>query len=476
MKYLSLLFSSLFISFLLFGCSPDKPVQKFECSPAAKRDCFSKSNPLKGSCQKGSQLCSSAGKWGSCKGEILPSTEFCDGKDNDCDGEIDEGFADKGKACSVGKGICETKGGTYRCSDDRKKLVCAGVRPGKPLDEVCDGKDNDCDGLIDETCCLPDKVESFLETTGYHDSINFHYQMLTGGLHSGTVGMPMQSTGVFDLRGELVKKFPTWSIHAPSAMSPQKNGYFVVAGGSRHRSFGLYSLPKLKRLSSLSLPSEFHGRATFGGLKFSTNGNYLIYVGLEEKEPRIKETRAFIVVWETKSWKILFKVEQAYHGSLWAHYVPQQVHITIDGRYLLVALKKGVAIYEYASAGFVLRRIVPFEKNRKVAQVSILPGNKRFLISSYSSSGDKSLFRTFLLDTGEEERRFFSIFKFSTIHFSPDGKYFFEFDHTPEGEVLKNYRLFYRLNFIYRHSTSLRSYLKSRKLPIGRSLRVATIG
>lgn len=246
----------------------------------------------------------------------------------------------------------------------------------------------------------------------------------------------------------------------------KKNGYFVVAGGSRHRSFGLYSLPKLKRRSFLSLPSEFHGRATFGGLKFSTNGNYLIYVGLEEKEPRITATRAFIVVWETKSWKILFKVEQAYHSSLWVYYEPDQVHITTDGRYLLIALKKGVAIYEFASTGFVLKRIVPYEKNRKVTQVSILPGNKKFLISSYSSSGDKSLFQIFSLNTGEEERRFFSMFKFSTIHFSPDGKYFFEFDHTPEFEVLKNDRLFYRLNFIYRYSASLKT-VKRGKLTYG---------
>jgi len=49
-----------------------------------------------------------------------PSLEVCDGEDNDCDGEIDEG------------GVCCT-----------------------PSEEVCDGEDNDCDGEVDEgVVCL----------------------------------------------------------------------------------------------------------------------------------------------------------------------------------------------------------------------------------------------------------------------------------------------------------------------------------
>ena len=44
----------------------------------------------KGVCKKGTQLCN-AGYWESCKGDIGPSPEVCDSKDNDCDGETDEG-------------------------------------------------------------------------------------------------------------------------------------------------------------------------------------------------------------------------------------------------------------------------------------------------------------------------------------------------------------------------------------------------
>ena len=43
-----------------------------------------------GECKKGIQICSD-GSYGSCIGSIDPSPEICDGKDNDCDGQTDEG-------------------------------------------------------------------------------------------------------------------------------------------------------------------------------------------------------------------------------------------------------------------------------------------------------------------------------------------------------------------------------------------------
>ncbi|MBM4353757.1 MAG: hypothetical protein FJ109_08165 [Deltaproteobacteria bacterium] len=69
------------------------------------------------------------------------SPEKCDGKDNDCDGLVDE---DQGTA-TCGLGVC-----THTVS------LCVKGMPVKcdPLEgsalETCDGKDNDCDGLVDE--------------------------------------------------------------------------------------------------------------------------------------------------------------------------------------------------------------------------------------------------------------------------------------------------------------------------------------
>jgi Notch-like protein len=73
-----------------------------------------------------------------------PGVESCNKIDDDCDGEIDEDWVTLGDTC--GLGICT---GTYVCSDDEETVLCNGAAPET---EVCDSKDNDCDGNIDEGC------------------------------------------------------------------------------------------------------------------------------------------------------------------------------------------------------------------------------------------------------------------------------------------------------------------------------------
>jgi RHS repeat-associated protein len=73
--------------------------------------------------------------------------EICDGKDNNCNGQIDEGFS-VGIPCSVGIGACKRDGFTI-CSPDGTGTVC-NATPGQPLPEVCDGIDNDCNGAVDD--------------------------------------------------------------------------------------------------------------------------------------------------------------------------------------------------------------------------------------------------------------------------------------------------------------------------------------
>ncbi|MFM9948994.1 MAG: MopE-related protein [Saprospiraceae bacterium] len=74
-----------------------------------------------------------------------PSTEICDGFDNDCDGQTDEGF-NIGMSCTVGVGVC-ARTGTIVCVNGQ--AVC-NAAPGTPSTEICDGFDNDCDGTADE--------------------------------------------------------------------------------------------------------------------------------------------------------------------------------------------------------------------------------------------------------------------------------------------------------------------------------------
>jgi len=77
---------------------------------------------------------------------LKPETEICDGIDNDCDGAVDEDFA-LGAECVVGEGECKTKGKLV-CAPDKRGVECD-AKPLNPTAEICDGKDNNCDGIID---------------------------------------------------------------------------------------------------------------------------------------------------------------------------------------------------------------------------------------------------------------------------------------------------------------------------------------
>lgn len=85
-------------------------------------------------------------------GSIHPGAEeVCDGIDNDCDGLVDQYWSQVGRPCSAGIGECE-RVGIWVCSPDGRNLECDAI-PGAPGVEICDGcVDSDCDGVIDNGC------------------------------------------------------------------------------------------------------------------------------------------------------------------------------------------------------------------------------------------------------------------------------------------------------------------------------------
>ncbi|MFN3200699.1 MAG: MopE-related protein [Bradymonadia bacterium] len=82
-----------------------------------------------------------------------PEDEQCNDLDDDCDGQTDETFLDLDTACVEGLGECRASG-IWRCNA-AGGLMCT-ANPAPPIEEQCDGADNDCDGDVDEDLGLGD--------------------------------------------------------------------------------------------------------------------------------------------------------------------------------------------------------------------------------------------------------------------------------------------------------------------------------
>jgi Notch-like protein len=125
-----------------------------------------------GICTQGKTICAGGQKL--CQMGMGPSLEICDGKDNNCDGQVDEGFDLQndplncgacGMKCSANNAVPGCKAGV--CSiltcksgfadlDKNPANGCEYTCPVNPQTvESCNGKDDDCNGLVDDALVQP---------------------------------------------------------------------------------------------------------------------------------------------------------------------------------------------------------------------------------------------------------------------------------------------------------------------------------
>jgi hypothetical protein len=92
-----------------------------------------------GECDWGVQSCQASGLWGACSGAVEPIPELCNGLDDDCDSLVPDNELDL------------DNDGVATCEGD-----CDDTDPAQsPLQlEVCDGLDNNCNGIRDEGCAV----------------------------------------------------------------------------------------------------------------------------------------------------------------------------------------------------------------------------------------------------------------------------------------------------------------------------------
>ena len=131
------------------------------CSPGDSRTCYDGPTGTQdvGACRHGAQTCT-GGLWGPCQGQVLPTPEVCNGVDDDCSGNPDDGdLCATGYACTNGSCLpaaCNSENARcpvgFDCNSVTQACTAApcGSGPACGVGKVCQSG----------TCLIPARVWS----------------------------------------------------------------------------------------------------------------------------------------------------------------------------------------------------------------------------------------------------------------------------------------------------------------------------
>jgi len=199
--------------------------------PAGQSNCSGTCAPTGAACEAGIGACRQSGTF-VCRGTGSacsvtggsPSTEVCNGRDDNCNGSTDEGWPQMcytGRAGTAGRGPC--RAGFQSCSGGALSGCVGEVTPNQ---ESCNGADDDCDGVADNGfACRQGSTRT--QTAYFDDRIITCTQACNAGCGSYASACTITSPLALEVRGNVTS---FWSYNSPFTGVRNNERDLIVCG------------------------------------------------------------------------------------------------------------------------------------------------------------------------------------------------------------------------------------------------------